>query len=147
MYYYHSSAAAIAGEYLHPRPSWVINNESAVFVATRKYISMMFIGKWNDDEIIFGQTGGGPWTATERKPGMFKKHLFGKTGWVYKVDRKGFRSDKRLGLRGFELINPTRVKIISREFIPDLWEKLQRTPIQFVWFKSYAAEKCKAVVV
>ncbi len=135
-FYFHSSPHKIEGGVLGPRPSGVINGESAVFAANKKFVSLMFLAKWSDLDLSFGSTGG-IWFSIEQYPGAFEKIFKGKTGYVYSVKKEGFTGDPRLGLQGVEFIKKTPAKIEKTEYVPDVWVALQQTPIVFVTFVEH----------
>jgi len=64
---------------------------------------------------------------------MFKKIFMGKSGYIYKVKKDNFVDDKRLGLYKFEKISYHKAEIIEKEYISDVWEKLQKTKIKFIF--------------
>lgn len=133
---FHSSPHKIEGGYLEPRPSGVINGESAVFAANKKFVSLIFLAKWSDLDLSFGSTGG-VWFAIEQYPDAFKKAFEGKTGYVYSVKKSGFTGDPRLGLQKTEFIKKSPAKIEKTEYVSDVWVALQQTPIVFVTFAEH----------
>ena len=133
---WHSSTYNITDTHLYPHPSAVLNGESAVFAANKKYISMIFLARWSDEDIFFASDDS-TWFAIERYPGAFQKIFSNKSGYIYKVDPEGFASDPRLGLQHAEFINRNKVAILKKIYIGDVWAELQKTPIHFITFEEH----------
>lgn len=134
-YYYHGSSAEITDTYLKPRPSRVLDGEKAVFATNKRYISLMFIPKWSDSDIEFGFINDKPY-AREIYPNAFNI-LKNVSGYIYYLDSKGFKTDKRLGLQGAEFINKKKVKILESEYIKDAYKELKKSDIKFITFDDY----------
>jgi hypothetical protein len=149
MPYYHGSSKLIDG-YLEPRSSRVIDNEKAVFATPSKEFALAFMGeKWNDNDFDLGSNGR-YLHMVERRRGNFEK-FFNVDGYLYKVNKSGFRSDKRLGMPDHEVICDDNVKILSTQYIPNILNALRKSKIvmikyddlKFIRFKK----GCKKVMV
>jgi len=121
-YYYHGSKFKIKG-YLEPRPSPVINNEKAVFATNELWISLISIPKFKDNAIDYGYIGGYAYIL-ELEDGAFK--LLEVPGYIYVVSKKGFKSDKRLGMPNSEFINKKKVKIQKTIKIKNVLKALKK---------------------
>jgi pimeloyl-ACP methyl ester carboxylesterase len=109
---YHGSPSLI--DVFIPKSSYVIDGEKAVFGAKNKDIAMIFIGKWTDNDIMFGFYDNN-WIAIEKYPGAF--NLLNVSGYIYTLPGDSFKSDPRLGLQNEEYISIKSVKPINKEYI------------------------------
>jgi hypothetical protein len=131
-YYYHGSSTEIKDQ-LEPRPTRVLDGENAVFAANSMSAALMFIGKWNDEDIMFG-THDDVMMAIELRPGTFDK--LRASGYIYYVDPAKFTSDPRLGMDQIEFISRDPVPIIKWEPITDAFECMKiRGEIKFITFE------------
>lgn len=113
-YLYHGSSTNldIMTDMLEPKPSKVINFESAVFATNTLWLSIFFIPKKSDCDIESGFISGKPYII-EQYPGAFDKFLKNKTGYIYYLGPNNFKSDPRLGLQGYEFISRQKRKNTS----------------------------------
>lgn len=86
--FYHGSNVLIPKSsdgfrYLEPRPSKVIDNESAVFATNNKDMAVIFIPFWKDNQIEFGIVNKKLY-CIEQYPNAFD--IFNKCGYIYEVD-------------------------------------------------------------
>lgn len=130
--YYHGSSTKIAGDYLEPRPSKVLNGEAAVFATNNLSTAILSIPRWTGADFDYG-TYNGVHYVMELYPGAFEK--LRAPGWLYYVSSSPFKSDSRLGMVEHEFISHEMVKILHREYIPNALEKLQE--IGDIVFISY----------
>lgn len=130
-FYYHGSPTKL--EKLEPRPSFVINNESAVFATDKRYLALVFIAKANDQDIELGFINNKPYIL-EQYPGAFDKFLKKKSGYIYYLDPKQFKQDKRLGMYNHEFISYNPVNILKTEKIKDIYEELVKSELNIVTF-------------
>lgn len=132
-YYYHGSSVLVEGK-LEPRPSKVIEGDSAVFATNDLSTALMFIGTWSDADISYG-TYNGVHHAVELHPGAFD--LLKKPGYIYLLDPKYFKSDPRLGLQEKEFISCEEVPIVETVHIEDAFTEMQKLGvIKFVIFSD-----------
>lgn len=129
--FYHGSQNIIT-DYLNPYPSDIIDNEPAVFATNTKWLSILFISDARHN-IESGFINNKPYIL-EQHSGAFDKYLKNESGYIYYVDSKKFKSNKRLGLQGYEFISSKPVKIIKNEFVPDLFEALKKTKVNIFTF-------------
>jgi hypothetical protein len=120
--YYHGSKTSGLTE-LNPAESKVIDGESAVFAISNKYWAMFFIARAGDKNIESGFINNKPFLL-ENRPGAFK--LLETDGVIYEVDARNFHDDERLGLRGFEFISNTPVKILREERVAKISVELPK---------------------
>ncbi len=138
-YLYHGTSVDLIEakkEYLEPQPSGVTNDEKAVFAAHSRALAAAFIPQWSDREIQL-QTCGRKLYIIENLPGTLE--LLKKSGHIYRVDGKHFKTDHRLGLQGCEFICKRKVAISAThaEFIPDCLEFLKSQPnVKIITFKE-----------
>ncbi len=137
-YYYHGSRDKI--EKLEPRPSGVINGESAVFATSSKEMALIFIPKWTDIDLEMG-THNGRIYIVENIPGTIEEK-FNTSGYLHYVDAKHFHSDKRLGLQNLEFISDGEVPVIKCESIQNVYKELVKS--KKVAFITHS-EKIKAL--
>jgi hypothetical protein len=130
-YYYHGSSNKI--EILEPRPSAVINNESAVFATNSKVLSILFIARASGCEIEIGYYGDKLY-ALEVTSGMFNKYL-DTSGYVHMVESKYFKSDNRLGMKNSEFISDKNVPVVNVEYIPNLYSELRKYQFDMITFE------------
>jgi len=140
-YYYHGSPHKIEG-HLEPRAlkTEVIGGEKAVFATSKYWFSLCFIANWSDDDIDQGYYGDMPYIS-ERTPNAFDVFK-GASGYIYYVDPKQFKSDKRI-IPGVEYISDKKVKILKTEYIEDVYKALQKTEVNMITYdmKNDAYEK------
>lgn len=126
---YHGSSHHI--KTLEPRPTRVLEGESAVFATDSKALSTIFIPKWTDCDFQLGYHNGRLY-AMELYPDRFDllkvKNEAGFAGYIYTVSSEGFGSDDRLGMKLHEFVNPNKVDIIRTEIVEDVYEFLMNSP-------------------
>lgn len=130
-YYFHGSPTLI-NDYLEPRSSQVIDNESAVFATNTRWIALLSIAKTKND-FEFGFINSKPYIL-ENEPGRFQTLLTGLNGYIYYVYKNSFHSDKRLGMPGHEFVSSDKVKIIKTEQINDVYDALLKTDVALIKF-------------
>ena len=118
---YHGSQVEIKDGWLEPRPSRVINGEKAVFATNTKWMAIAFASGLKHTQIDLGIASGTPYLM-EMCPNAFD--LLKIPGYLYMVSSKGFYGDRRLGMKGAEFINKHRVKVLSAEHLPSLYDAL-----------------------
>ena len=111
---------------LKPFKSSLINDEPVVFATNKKWIALCFIIKFKDSDIEVGFINDTPYIM-ELKKNAFD--IFKTKGFIHKVNKKGFKSNKNLGLKGTEFINKSRVKVIDSEEIDDVYMALKNTEV------------------
>lgn len=121
-YYYHGSKKKISGNLL-PRPSRVINNEKAVFATNTKWLSVIFIADFTDNDIDVGFINGKGYIM-EKYPKAFNKLKTG--GYIHYVNPENFKSDKRLGMKNKEFISKSKVKIEKVIKIKNVYNYIKR---------------------
>ena len=122
-YYFHGSTINIKNEILKPKSSNVIDNEKAVFATNNKSLSVLFMAKWDDSHIQAGFYNN-TLIVEEIYDGAFDKLKV--SGYIYYVDPKQFKNDKRLGMQGYEFISNETVKILKRVEIKNAYNYLKR---------------------
>jgi len=128
-YLYHGSA--LGGlDTLEPRPSRVIGNKKAVFATPKKWAAIAFAARWRDSDMEMGTTNGKPY-LTEQHAGAFHK-VYAKGGWLYTVENKGFKKDKRL--MRIERVSKVPVKVIKKEYISDPLTELERLGVKLTYY-------------
>lgn len=134
-YFYHGSLIDldINIDKLEPRPSKVINPESAVFATNTLWLSIFFIAHAADCDIESGFISGKPYIL-EQYPGAFDKILKGKQGYIYYLSPDNFESDPRLGLQKYEFISKKPEKILKKEKINDIYQALTKTEVNMITF-------------
>jgi hypothetical protein len=130
-YLYHGSPIKLNGD-LNPRPSKVIDGEEAVFATNEKFLAVLFISKFNDNQIDLGSFSN-KIVITEQYPGAFDECL-NASGYLYYVSPNGFHSDQRLGMKNHEFINENKVKILKTEYIDNVYEYLLDTDLYIVTY-------------
>jgi hypothetical protein len=132
---YHGSKHLIAK--LEPRPSRVIDGESAVFATNSRWLALVFIANATDANIEIGVIGDNgraiPYIA-EASPDAFE--LLKIPGYIYTVSARGFKSDPRLGMRRHEFIKKSSAKILHTEKIPSVWDALQHEEVTLVLYRD-----------
>lgn len=148
---YVTSPVEIKTKYIYPVGDWITYDTCpAVYATTRKYAALLFskdtgqsFGKYyhplNAKYVSLTKSADddGTWTATERAPNAFRERYMGQSIWIYRVKPKHFQRDHYDDTPVFpelERGSKIKVRIESREFIPDVWEALQKTPIKFVFY-------------
>lgn len=116
---------------LSPRPSRVIDGESAVF-ATPSYISAVIFGSfWTDVHFEFGSVNGKKY-LTERYPGAFDK--LDCTCYVHYLDAAMFCADSRLPPS--ELICPTEVPVLRCDAVNCREYLAQDASVRMIYWKN-----------
>lgn len=133
-YYYHGSAHLLKSKSLLPHPSKVINNESAVFATNQKWLALVFIAHATDRYMEIGFVNAKGYIL-EQEPNVFKKFLKNKSGYIYYVDPKNFRSDSRLGLRSYEFISDNPTTVLRQEYVPDIYKALKKENVRLITWK------------
>jgi len=129
-YLFHGSPKKL--DRILPKPSFVINNEKAIFAAPRE-MALVFLNRWDDRDVKVGTVNGQ--IVIKEIPGRKSiKELFKGGGWLYKFDKKFFKNDHRLG--PWELISKKEVPYISREYIPSALEEMKKYDIKFIYAKA-----------
>lgn len=135
--YYHGSSALIK-DYLLPHPAGVLNGASAVFATNTRWLALVFIPRHTDADLDIGFAAGIPYIA-EQYAGAFK--LLKASGYIYEVSPRGFHSDPQLGMQHHEFINPRKVRILRKEYVPDVLAALKKTEVNFIPFAKWPAFK------
>lgn len=134
---YHGSKHPVTAGAPEPRPSRVIDGESAVFATNSRWLALVFIAGATDDNIEIGVIGDNgkaiPYIA-EARPGAFE--LLKIPGYIYTVSSRGFKSDPRLGMCRHEFIKRSAAKITHTERILSVWDALQQEDITLVPYRD-----------
>lgn len=132
-YLFHGTSKAIEGNYLIPKPSYVLEGEEAVFATNRFDFAVLFSANWTDKDFEFGIVNGKAY-CMEMYPNAFDI-LRKASGIVYLVEKEYFGSDERLGMKDHEFISKQKVHINSFVKIPNIWEELiSKSMINFITF-------------
>jgi hypothetical protein len=131
--YYHGSNVNIKGEYLLPYPNKIVNNSKVVFATDEKWIALISIPKFCNEECEYGHVNGVRF-ITFKSIVEFNK-LKKSSGYLYKVSNMQFQQDTRLGMINHEFISYNKVKIISREEIKDIYQELLEYNINILILK------------
>jgi hypothetical protein len=137
--YYHGSPILIdkskdGCRYLETKFSKILGGQKAVFATNSKEMAILFIPKWTDADIDFG-TSNGVFYCMEQYPGAFK--LLKKSGYLYEVPTKPFKSDNRLGIKKHEFISKDKVKIAKYTKIKNAYKELEKSKdVVFISFKA-----------
>lgn len=108
--------------------------QRAVFATDDKLLSMLFIPKFRDLDIEIGYVKGNLY-CLEQYPNAFK--LLKVSGYIYEVDEKGFKQDKRLGMYKHEFINKDKVKILKVSKVKNILSVLRKSKnITMIPFKA-----------
>jgi hypothetical protein len=134
--YYHGSIFDIdKSKTINPSKSAVLNQEKVVFATNKRFIALVFIPRWGDDDIRFGKING-RWYVKENKYRAFESIFYNVSGYIYHVDSSNFHTDSRLSLKGSEFISKTPVPILKKEFIKNVWNELQKSSeLTFIKYK------------
>jgi hypothetical protein len=97
--------------------------KKAVFATNEKWISVVFIPQWSDNDFEFGFIYGVPYIM-EQYHGAFDKLKV--KGFIYCLDPKHFKSDERLGMKNHEFISKDKVKILKVLEITNVYNYLKR---------------------
>ncbi len=119
---YHGSRKKL--KQITPHPSNVINGEKAVFGTISKDWAIFFISHPTDSDIESGFIGSKPFIL-EQYPGAFNKLKI--SGYLYELDPKNFKSDKRLGLKNIEFISKKKENILSTKKISNVYNYIKRS--------------------
>ncbi len=111
-HYYHGSTQELTR--IDPRPSNVLGGESAVFATDDKLLALIFIAKWNDDDLSVGYINNKLYVG-EKYHGAL--NLLVVNGYLHTVSSANFIHDNRCGLRN-EHICKGPVEVINIELIP-----------------------------
>lgn len=130
MYYHGSSTSGI--KVFEPRPSRVIDGETAVFATNEKWIALVSAVRHTGVDLDYGYVGEA--YIAEMWPGAFQ--MLKQSGYLYYINRYGFHSDPRLGMRNHEFIRRSRVKVVRCQPIPNIYQALKETSIKMIpWSK------------
>lgn len=122
-YLYHGSP--VAGlKVLMPKPSGVLNGESAVFATPYRSVAISFLQPWSDDDFEQGCVNG-QFYMKEQYFGAFNKIFKNKIGTIYTVSSLGFESDPRLAR--YERVSYNPRDVIKEEEIADALSALRQT--------------------
>lgn len=116
---YHGSRTKIK-KWLEPKPSGVLDGESAVFATPHRWMAIAFASGLKHTQIDLGVAAGTPYLM-EMYPGAFD--LLKIRGFLYTVNGEGFHRDSRL-MGPQELISPKRVRIVKTERLKSLYDAI-----------------------
>jgi hypothetical protein len=105
-------------------PHYHANGEPVVFGATSKGFSLAFLSNWTDEDLELANINNGPLFLRELKPNAFKNIFKGKSGWLYTLDAKPFKSFRHL--MRYEMISFEKPKILKKEYIKDVFNELEK---------------------
>jgi hypothetical protein len=152
-YLYHGSKTKI-NDKLEPKPSGVLEGESAVFAVCDRVWAALFIGEWLDSDLSVSLYDGKR-VIREYYSNAFD--LLKKQGFIYRVKSDGFKSDVRLGLNGIEFISKKPKKIEETEHVPNAYEILSsdkdtvllhfRHVVNFSWFGNRVQDYADFVIL
>lgn len=123
---YHGSSEII--EILEPYYSDILDDK-AVFATNKRWLALCFIAKFKDSDIKIGLVNGIPYLEEVKKDAF---DIFKTSGYIYTVSSEGFKSHKKLGLKGSEFIKKTETKIIETEKIDNVYMSLKNTDVYMV---------------
>lgn len=109
---------------IEPRPSRVLDGESAVFGTPDKDLALTFLSKWNDDDFAQGYVNGKPYMQ-EKYEGAFDKIYGGKSGTLYEMDDNNSKVDPRL-MRLERIFNQPQ-PVSNSTLVADILEALKKT--------------------
>lgn len=116
---YHGSQEFIK-DYLVPFSNKIVNNTKVVFATNIKWIALVCIPHLSDKNIEFGYQGPQPYIKILTE--FANSEILNAKGWLYKVSQDGFQQDMRLGMIHHEFINYDKAKIISHEYVNNVYE-------------------------
>ncbi len=104
-------------------PHYHSNGKPVVFGALSKGFSLAFLSNWTDDDFELASINNGPLFLRELRPNALKDTFKGKSGWLYTLDAKPFKSFRHL--MKYEMISFVKPKIIKKEYIQDVLVALE----------------------
>lgn len=134
---YHGSSKPL--RIIEARPHYLANGEEVVFATPKREVALAFLAPWKDSDLDLGSVNSGPLRIKEEYPGALEKVFKGKKGYIHHVSDKNYQ--KIPGLWGPELVSCEDTPVLKVEFISDILDELERSPIILQRMKNKVAKR------
>lgn len=131
-YYYHGSPLKLNILKPQSKRTLVVEGDVVVFATNTRWLAIFFIARTSDADIELGFLDGIPYIL-EQYDGAFDKFLNNQGGYLYYVDPKYFKSDKRLSMLNYEFISYQKVLILKVYTVNNIYDKLKKDGVMLSW--------------